>query len=77
MDYKKMYEDLAYEFSEYKKQSIKWSVADILDADASLTHDEARLILENVISKHDASVGITWDNFTYYIHMFKLIRNIL
>lgn len=46
---------------------IRWTVADVLEVDDTLTVDEARRVLQYVKHHHDANYGITWDTIEYAI----------
>jgi Fe-S cluster assembly iron-binding protein IscA len=59
---------LAQEFEQYKKESIKWSVEDFTETDFGydITVEQAQEALEEMINKHDASLGINWETVDYY-----------
>lgn len=72
---------LQVEFEQYKKESIKWSIEDIIydscgDEDENgnpirlLTDEQGQEILENMIRHHDATLGINWDTIDVYRDMF-------
>ena len=41
--------------------SIIWSVDDVLDVAPYLSRGEAMQVLEEVLHRHDASIGVSWD----------------
>jgi ClpP class serine protease len=53
------------------KIAITWSVEDIMDRardiSISITEDQAKEILQQVLNRHDASIGVNWDVFDDYI----------
>lgn len=61
------YIQLAKKFENYKKESIKWSVEDVLvvakDHSYKISHAQAKKILRETIRKHDATLGIDWETF--------------
>lgn len=70
------------------KQSISWSVDDFQalaiekcnDNDEQLwgqyyNKDMFEAALEDMISHHDCSVGITWDTVDYYLETYCKIKN--
>jgi hypothetical protein len=72
-NYKKMYEELFQVFEQYKKESIKWSVEDFMLYDHpthTICRRQAQDALEEMISEHDASVGISWYHVEYYIEEY-------
>ena len=70
MSYKEKYEKLLKEFEQYKKESIKWSIADFLEYEMddgwSITEEQAQKALEQMIKQHNALEGITWYDLEYY-----------
>jgi hypothetical protein len=68
MNYQEKYEKLIAEFEQYKKESIKWSVEDFisLEDDYEISWEKAQEALEEMIEKHDANDGITWETIGYY-----------
>ena len=71
-NYKEKYEALLAQFEQYKKESIKWSVEDVMwfaqdNYEQKLSDAEAQEILERMINFHDATIGITWDTIRAYI----------
>ncbi len=72
-DYKKLYEDLLKEFEQYKKESIKWGVADFLDLEVEgfrINEEQAQDALEEMIHRHDCNDGITWTTLNYYYRKY-------
>lgn len=61
---------LNLEFTQYKRESIKWSVEDFTETAKAvgyeLTVEQAQWCLEDMIHHHDASIGINWDSIRYY-----------
>lgn len=57
-----------------KKESIKWSINDLLsyemDNGFSITEKQAQLALENMIENHDANYGITWTTIENQLETF-------
>lgn len=41
--------------------SIIWSVDDVLSVAPKLDRDEAMEVLETVLDRHDANIGVNWD----------------
>lgn len=73
IDYKKRYESLQEEFEKYKRESIKWSVEDFTTMEKegwSITKKQAQEALEDMIRRHDAQYGISWDTVEYYIEEY-------
>lgn len=73
MNYQQKYEQLLAEFDQYKKESVKWSVEDFLcynydyaDDGIYITTERAQEALEQMIRKHDAQYGISWEVVEYY-----------
>jgi hypothetical protein len=72
-NYKEMYEKLLAEFQQYKKESIKWSVQDFTLYDHptyTIDKEAAQEALEDMIKRHDASYGISWNDVAYYIEKY-------
>jgi len=62
---------LQEEFEQYKRESIKWSVEDFLgDDNYFITPEKAQEALEQMIRKHDASWGITWETVKVYLEEY-------
>jgi hypothetical protein len=40
--------------------SLRWSIHDVLSVRADLTDDEARVVLQEALRRHDATIGISW-----------------
>ena len=70
--YQSMYETLKREFEQYRKESIKWSIEDLIDYSNgyTLTPAEAQMALETMINDHQANFGITWDTVDEYKKKF-------
>jgi len=51
--------------------SIVWSYEDVQEEDASLSDDDARYILSQIESYHDATIGINYEVIRDYIHNFR------
>lgn len=68
------YTDLEKEFEQYKKESIKWSWEDFVDRATHIGYkcsdEQAQELLEQMIHKHDCTIGITWDTLDYYIQTY-------
>ena len=64
------YEALQKEFDQYQKESIKWSIDDLIGTASRngqiLTREKAQEALERMIHKHDPMIGITWDTIDIY-----------
>jgi len=76
-DYRQKYEDLLAEFEQYKRESIKWSVDDFLEhapTKYTITEEQAQLALEDMISEHDACLGITWETIRYYTAKYGNVK---
>lgn len=41
--------------------ALSWTVNDVLGACPGLTEEEAEEVLEEILERHDASVGVNWD----------------
>ncbi len=75
MTYRKAFKALEIEFAQYKKESVKWSIEDFLDYEKpgwTITKEQAQEALEQMIHKHDASIGITWDSIEHYYEQYGL-----
>ncbi len=75
-NYKEKYEALLAQFEQYKRESIKWSVEDVMwyaddQGVKPVSEQDAQIILEEMIRRHDATIGITWDVISYYIQEYK------
>lgn len=73
INYKEAYEKLEKEFEQYKKESIKYTVDDIIDADSDYGIDEgeAQDALEHMISTYkDKSDFINEEVLMDYLHDF-------
>jgi protoheme ferro-lyase len=61
---------LTEEFEQYKRESVKWSVDDFLFCEMpdgwTITEEQAQNALEQMIHKHDAGIGITWNTIEVY-----------
>ena len=44
-----------------------WQIEDVQGLNPTITDEEAEDIIESVDNNHDATLGITWDTFNYYI----------
>lgn len=73
----KAYNELLERFEQYKKESIKWSVWDLLEYEHD-THtigmEDAQKALEDMIRNHDPNDGITWDTIYYYIEKYGTLK---
>lgn len=71
------YKKLQREFEQYKKESVKWSVEDFTgNPNYKISKTKAQQALEHMMSKHDATLGITWDTVECYLDMYgKRIKN--
>ena len=61
------------DLDKYKRESIKWSTDDFMDYEHgthSISEEQSNKALQEMIRKHDASIGITWDTIDYYITQF-------
>ena len=71
INWKKKYHELEAEFNQYKLESDKWCWEDVADVaetmNIKMSQEQAQLVLENMIRKHDASIGINWDVITVYV----------
>ena len=69
--FEEKYNSLLAEFEQYKRESVKWSVEDFTDyAGFEITKEKAQEALEEMISKHDAGLGITWNTVEYYLEEY-------
>lgn len=72
---KKRYRKLEKEFQQYKYESVGWCADDILaqadNDDIKISKRQAQKVLEYMISKHDASLGITWDTISIYLQQWQ------
>jgi hypothetical protein len=55
--------------------TITWSKDDVIQRakesyDLTLTDDEAREILRQIVSSHDCNIGINWDVLDYHINFY-------
>ena len=76
----KIASQIGEEFEQYKKESIKWSWEDIYETAKEkgykCSKKKAQKILECMIRKHDASLGITWDTIECWLDIeCKQIKN--
>jgi len=59
------------EFNQYKLEAVKWSWDDIQGTakqkGKKCSKKKAQEILELMIDKHDAELGITWITIEYYV----------
>ena len=51
--------------------NIVWSIEDIKGIDSSLSDEQARQILQLILTKHDATIGVNWDVIQHWIDYFK------
>jgi len=61
------------DLDKYKRESIKWSTDDFMDYEHgthSISEEQSTKALQEMIRKHDANIGITWDTIDYYITQF-------
>ena len=82
MNYQQKYEQLLAEFEQYKKESVKWSVEDFLcynydhaDDGIYITTERAQEALEQMIRKHDAQFGISWNEVEYFFHEYAFHKS--
>lgn len=54
---------------------ITWHIDDIKQQDPSLTDDQCRDILQLIVKKHDANIGINWDFIDAIIEYYKELDN--
>lgn len=70
-----MYNNLFAEFEQYKRESVKWSWEDVIgmaeNSGIEMTQQQAQEVLEEMIRKRDASIGINWDVVAVYVHLWK------
>jgi len=51
--------------------AICWNVDDVrmafknINKETTLTDDDCRDVLANVLNRHDATIGVTWDNLIW------------
>ena len=66
--------DVKTEFEQYKRESVKWSVEDLLGRaeilNYELTDEQAQDALEDMIRKHDCTIGITWDTVDFWVDYY-------
>lgn len=63
---------LRKELEYYEKNcTIVWMADDVLSLDNTLTDEQVSWVLERMESKHDASLGISWDTIEFYISEVK------
>lgn len=73
----KLSEETLQELERGDSIAIIWTIHDVLcmseneDGNETLTHDEAREILQTLYFDHDANFGITWDSIGEAISEFK------
>lgn len=51
--------------------AIYWHIDDVKAVDNSLTDEQARIVLERLKNKHDATIGINWDTIDVVIDICK------
>lgn len=51
--------------------SVTWCVEDVLATSESLTDHQARLVLQQLEKKHDATIGINWEVIEYTIDAMR------
>ena len=76
-NYQEKYESLLKEFEQYKKESVKWGVADFIEYDHdryTITEEQAQEALERMIYKHDATIGITWESIECYLSEYGTLK---
>lgn len=76
-NYQEKYEALLKEFEQYKRESIKWSIADFTEYDHpryTINKDQAQEALEMMIKHHDANFGISWHQVDYYLSEYGTVR---
>lgn len=64
---------LQAEFDQYKRESVKWCAADFTGQQKEgyrISEEQAQEALEQMIRKHDAEIGITWDTVDYYLQEY-------
>ena len=65
---------LQKEFEQYKRESIKWSWEDFTgEARAQgyrISKAKAQEALEEMIKRHDAGVGISWETVYCYVQIY-------
>ena len=53
---------------------ISWNTDDVIERsnelETALTRDQARVVLSNVASGHDANIGINWDVIDTHIDLY-------
>jgi hypothetical protein len=76
-NYQEKYEALLKEFEQYKRESIKWSVEDFTwyEHDKyTINEEQAKMALEMMIHRHDASIGINWNIVEYYLSIYGTLK---
>ena len=70
----KDHKELQAEFEQYKRESLKWSIEDLLwraeYMGYALTKDQAQEALERMIEKHDPELGVTWITVDYFVEEY-------
>lgn len=67
--------ELQEEFDQYKRESVRWTTADFIGRAEERgtvvpTEEQAQELLERMIQKHDAELGITWVTIDCYLDDF-------
>lgn len=56
--------------------AFSWHIEDVLSLDASLTVEQARVILANFNNHHEGSQDAMWADLQYHIDDFKVEQEI-
>ena len=66
---------LLAEFEQYKLESIKWGVGDLINMNKNPSKqkiNKTQEALEDMIHHHDCNYGITWETLEYYRKEYEL-----
>ena len=73
-NWEKMFVKLKAEFDQYKKESVKWSAIDFIERGKEIGYlistEKAQEALENMIRKHDATLGISWTTIDVWLEKY-------
>lgn len=72
INYKEKYESLLKEFEQYKKESIHYTIEDIIESSSlyEITNQEAQRALEDMVADVDKNEGIDSTTFENYLEAY-------